>query len=168
MKLYIANVTKQEHVFVYNMGEDYEKGKRIELAIPAGHQIFLDDEQVMLEKIVKRYRRYGMIEVKEFDRGQKFSGLMFQWEKEINLDKLKAAVERRHEVEDSRANDMRMVGILGDQSAADRIARQTGLQGIKVTSEIEERTSKENNSRGVRPIRQKLTVDTEGGDRRRA
>jgi hypothetical protein len=171
MELYIANVTKLDQIFSHYVddkpgGADGKGGKLIETHIAAGHQILLEGEKSVLEGIIKRYRRYGIIEVKEAVRTRNFSGLMFQWEKEINMDLLNEAVERRHEVEDERSQQIRMIGILGDQQNADRIAKRVGIQDISVTAEIEEKPTAESRARGIKPMRQKLSVDEVNGQRR--
>lgn len=167
MKMYLANVTKQRHVFCYRMDHsEPEKRKLIELVIEPGHQIMIDEPQAKIESIISHYRNYGLIEVKEATRAQRFSGLMFQFT-EINLDRLNEAVERRKDHEDERSNELRKVGILGDQQAADQIARKVGIPEVRVTSEIEEKQTQADQARGSRLVRQKLTV-AEDGERRRA
>jgi hypothetical protein len=164
--VYIANVSKFTHLFCYR-ANNQKDGKLIELTIERGTQIKLEEEQPVLDAIITRYQRFGMIDVKEVGRVKKFSGLMFQYEKQIDIDKLKEAVERKHDQEDERANEQRMIGVLGDQERAKLVAREVGLPEIKVTSEIEERQSTEGPSQRARQLKQKLSVD-ETGTRRRA
>jgi hypothetical protein len=165
--IFVANVSKQRHIFCYHAKGDHEKGKLLEFTIERGHQIKIEDTQAVLDKVIERYRRYGLIEVREVGTVKRFSGLIFQAEKPIDIDKLKEAVERQHNAEDERANEMRVVGVLGDQERAKQVAKEVGLPEIKVTSEVEERQSNDGANQTARPIRQKLSV-AEDGIRRRA
>lgn len=166
--VYIANVSKPNHLFCYHARADHAHGKLIELMINSGTQIKLVEPPEVMEKIINRYQRFGMVEARTVGRVQRFSGLVFQYDHEMNIDQLKEALERKRDIEDEQANDIRQLAVAGDHQRAQEVASEVGLPDIKVTSEVEERKPDNGASQSIRPLKQKLTVDIEGGVRRRA
>lgn len=166
--VYIANVSKPNHLFCYHARADHAHGKLIELMINSGTQIKLMEPADVLEKVITRYQRFGMVEACNVGRVPRFSGLVFQYDREMNINQLKEAVELKKDLEDELSNDIRQLAVAGDHQRAQEVASEVGLPDIKVTSEVEERKPDNGASQSVRPLKQKLIVDSEGGVRRRA
>lgn len=109
MQLHIANATKQDHDFLYRI-----KGtqKTNLLPIKKGGQVSISGDREELEDIVAQHRVYGIVDVKDFSKALKFSGMIYSFSGPINVDRIYEALERHDDVIDETAQLVR------EQSAA--------------------------------------------------
>jgi hypothetical protein len=87
MRLFIGNVTPQNHVLMYRMPES---DKIVQRPIQAGTQIEIGGElgPEVVDSIVAQHAPYGMIPVSEMTRVKRFHGLCYSIDKPIPRDKL--------------------------------------------------------------------------------
>lgn len=155
MKLYIANVTKQTHIFAY-----WRKGvtKIQEPEIKGGTQIVIEGESEQLEGIVRAHRKYGLVEAGDILKDKNFSGIAFHFDSPMNITAMMEAVEKRGTVEDERSQASREVTTASIGNQINAAAREVGLPEVSTVIDIEERQSQESESRGP-ALRQKLKFD---------
>lgn len=159
MKLFIANCTKQNTMFLYRLPEEQTIRRQ---DIPAGGQIqVLGDTltQTACDFIIEHHRRYGLVALKELDRIKNaFVGLCFSIEKPVPVEKIMHAAEHNDVVLDAASIETRKVAAA---SLSELLHGQdnpnVALDGITIET-IEEERKGENKS----TIKEKITVAKEG------
>lgn len=155
--LFVANVTRQLHIFAYRHPK-IGAGKLQEDEIRGGTQIRIEHADLdVLESIVDCYRKHGLREAGEASRVPDFSGLCFQFEKPISEKWLRDALKRRELTEDQRSQRMREVSAVAIDDAMQDAARQVGLPAPAVEMKTEEQPEK-NAERSNDPVA--VTVKT--------
>jgi hypothetical protein len=153
MRLYVANVTKQTHIFNHwRMGIP----KLQEPSIKPGTQICIEGERPELEHIVGQHRRYGIAEASQIE-GQ-FSGIAYQFDKPVNVDALQRAVVARAAIEDDRSQQAREAMAASVDQQMQQAAHEVGLGEVKTVIEIQEKQTPE--GAALAPAaKQTITVD---------
>lgn len=81
MKLYIANCSRQPHLFNYKLPE---RTQPFSQRIPAGQQVCLDLSKDEVSHIISQHQPYGFAQVNKLPRS--FAGLCYSVDKQIDLD----------------------------------------------------------------------------------
>ena len=135
-KLYLANTTKQHREFQYRIPGQQQLFR---VSIPAGSQTTLPHQNLTeyeLRAIIDSQARYGLIDQKNIPNMRAYTGLCYSIEKEIDMRRVVAAIEKNDEflrqtVEASHADNL---------AAADHVLKsQTGGHGSMATLEFEEK-----------------------------
>jgi hypothetical protein len=96
-KLYVANTSRQNHVYMYRMPESRHLRQR---DIPAGCQVsFVEDfSPEELDYVVMQGSTYGMKRHDEVDRAREHIGLIYNVGKPVPLTPMRAAMDENLEV----------------------------------------------------------------------
>lgn len=156
MKLYIANCSKQEHLFTYMLPEN---PRPFSHSIRAGGQIEIPGQQDQLMSIIGQHQVYGMMEVNKVGKG--FGGLCYRLEKPISVEAIQAGFSQSDQEMIDRAQEARTV----TAAAADQIIAQKAQEmGLKQKSglEVEIIEEKKNAADNSPKFEQTLEVVREG------
>lgn len=160
--LYIANCTKQDHDFVFQLPEAKSHHKRL---IPAGGQIRLKDiEPTTAESIIEHHAIYGMRDLAKIKHEKGFVGLCYS-DREIKLSGIAAAVEHNDEALQQEGLALRKQASV----AADQAVLSSGIEGEELKSttvdmrEIEDREGQ----RPMTAINEQFTVKPDPGQQDR-
>ena len=159
MQLNIGNSTKQDHDFTYRLPNN--PSKIVVMPIPKGSQIDIKGEREELESILDQHRQYGLIDVKEFDKDKKFSGLVFSFNGKIDMDKLAHAREHHNEVIDENANNIRKATTAASAASIEGEASAVDASVKGVIFELEELPNDRADTK--RLVKQKMTVEARTG-----
>ena len=159
MKLHIANVTKQDRIFVYSSKNTNTRRPEFAPTIQPGKQIIIEDEKPALESIVKQHRVFGLVEFDVAARTPQFAGLCYRFDAVIPSQAMLDSLEKRRAFEDERAQAVRESAAAAMAHGMEMNLRQEGIP-LKVEAEVtlEEKRSDENEG-GKKPIVQKITTD---------
>lgn len=132
MQLFVANLTKQDHDFVYRTKSDKNRTK-VQL-IPTGQQrqIFTNAEHEDLDHIVKQHSPYGMLPEKEVLPGRTFVGLCYSFDKPVNLERFMVAEERNSSALVQLGVDVRSLQAAAIDSAIDDNAGSATVNRLEV------------------------------------
>lgn len=90
MKLYIANTTKQRHVFTYRV---LETGRLRQIPIEHGSQmIVLDGSSDEIDAVVQHHAVYGLINSSNIDQSKTFVGLCYSIDKPVAASVIEKAI----------------------------------------------------------------------------
>ncbi len=94
MKLYVANCTKQTHMFIYRLPESKQMAAPIKLG--PGEQKLIGADKLSdsdINAIISHHRQYGMITEKEVKATPHYVGLCYSVGDPVSLDGIKMAFE---------------------------------------------------------------------------
>lgn len=91
-KLYIANLTKQRHDFIYRVPNDPRLHQQ-DIPLGGQRQIWSEAPVSTLRYIVEQHERYGLIPVTEVTRKRDFAGLCYSFDKPIDVEKMLFALD---------------------------------------------------------------------------
>lgn len=81
MKLFIANTTKQRHIFTFRV---LESGRLRQIPIDHGTQMsVLDGSTEEIEAIIQHHQVYGLIDASKIDQSKQFVGLCYSIDKPV-------------------------------------------------------------------------------------
>jgi hypothetical protein len=95
-KLYVANLTSQEHNFHYRMPaeEGWSRRVQVQTIAPGGQQqIHAEAPIQVIEAIIDQHRQYGLIEASEVHKYKGFVGICFSIDKPMDMDLLHLGVD---------------------------------------------------------------------------
>lgn len=143
MKLYIANATKQDHDFLYRMGFDPQADRqgapRVRLLpIKKGSQVAIEGNKEELEAVIGQHRIYGIVDVKEFEKMPKFSGLVYSVGSPINVDRIYHALDHHDEVIDENAQEARENSTAATNAMIEDHARNANASVTETSFELKE------------------------------
>jgi hypothetical protein len=156
MKLYVANCSKQEHLFTYMIPEN---PRPFSHAIRAGSQIEIPGNQDAIMAVIGQHQVYGMMEVNKVKKG--FGGLCYRLEKPISIEAIQAGFSQSDQEMIDRAQNARNA----TAAAADQIlANKAQEMGLKQKSglEIEVIEEKKNAADNEPKFNQTIEVVREG------
>ena len=82
MKLYIANTTKQRHIFTFRQ---LETGRLRQIPIEHGSQMMvLDGSTEEVEAVIQHHQVYGLVDSTKIDQSQAFVGLCYSINKPVS------------------------------------------------------------------------------------
>ena len=163
MRMYIANCTKQNHVFTYRVPDSEETLSRPRaLEIKAGSQIRLPDDlnQSQIDAIVEQYARYGMVELKEIDRKKDFAGLCYNIDCSVNIDTIRVGLSHNDQVLRELGAKMRQEAGVAAFQKAEQIADEAGigLNSVEL-SVVEDNPDKNDSTREGDPVAEGVRVN---------
>lgn len=134
--LYLANTTKQHHLFNYRLPEN---SQLFQVTIPAGGQVKLPHEDLSIDQlgyVIKQHEQYGLIDQKNIISMRAYTGLCYSIGKEIDMRRVRHAIEKNDEYLNEGASKM-----IGENlAAADKVvADATGGHAGVASLEIEEK-----------------------------
>lgn len=141
--LYIANLTKQPHVFQARFGPKGQK-KLIVRDIPVGQQIVLQGlSPEQKTEIIDQHAKYGMRKAPEVARIKKGAtiGMCYHEEHPIKIDVIEEGVENNGVAKNEAAADRRQV--VADAIAEEhaRIGQEAGIVHQRTEIEVVEQTT---------------------------
>jgi hypothetical protein len=143
MKLYVANCSKQEHLFTYMIPEN---PRPFSHSIRAGAQIEIPGNQDALMAIIGQHQIYGMMEVNKVTKG--FGGLCYRLEKPISVEAIENGFTQSDQEMINKAQESRNItAAASDQMIANK-AQEMGLKqrsGLEIEV-IEEKKNAADNS----------------------
>ena len=95
-RLYIANLSRQDHEFQYRIPADEgfaRQAKIVRINKGTQQQIHGEVPLPVIEAIIEQHRQYGLIEASEVVRTKDFVGLCFSIDKPVNLDQMNYGVD---------------------------------------------------------------------------
>lgn len=105
--LYIANTSKQKHLFIYRRAEATSTTPPIE--IPPGTQVMigknLSPEEV--DSIIEHHGHYGMVNARDAARADNFVGLCYSIDKPISEENMELTYDHNDEILDAIAESNR-------------------------------------------------------------
>ena len=116
--LYIANCSKQDHIFHYHLPGNMQPFAQ---RIRAGAQIKIDCREGETDAIINQHSRYGMQPVDKITKG--FSGICYRIDRQISVERIESGFEQTEAEMTARALETRKVGaaatdkLIGDKAA---------------------------------------------------
>jgi len=96
-RLYIANLTRQDHEFQYRVpaeeGFSRDQPKIRMIGKGTQQQVHIEAPRTVLEAIVGQHRQYGLVEASEVVKTKDFIGLCFSFDQPVNLDQMHYGVD---------------------------------------------------------------------------
>lgn len=142
-KLYVANTTKQNHLFAYR---DPKTNGIVTQPIPIGQQILVGNKEWKPEeaaKIIDHHSRYGMIEATLISRKRGFVGMCYRLDKAVDLSQFEAMLDGNDAALNQRASDRReevaemikhnMDQVLSEAGATDNPIQRVEIETIEDT-----------------------------------
>ena len=123
MKLYVANCSKQEFHFTYALPE---KVRPFMHNIRAGGQVEIYCEtSADAQIIVDQHGPYGMKSIKDIKKG--FGGLVYQFDKPINVQAIEQGIEQKDQEMIERALEAQKVTAVASDDILARKAQEFGV-----------------------------------------
>ena len=156
MKLYVANCSKQEHLFTYMIPEN---PRPFSHSIRAGAQIEIPGNQDAIMAIIGQHQIYGMMEINKVGKG--FGGLCYRLEKPISVEAIENGFTQSDQEMINKAQESRNItAAASDQMIANK-AQEMGLKQ-KSGLEIEVIEEKKNAADNSPKFEQTIEVVREG------
>ena len=169
MKLYIANCSKQEHLFTYMLPEN---PRPFSHSIRAGGQIEIPGEQEHLMSIIGQHQVYGMMEVNKVGKG--FGGLCYRLEKPISIEAIQAGFTQSDQEMIDKAQEARSItAAASDQIIANK-AQEMGLKqksGLEIEVVEEKKNAADNSPKfeqTIEVVREGISQDSKRGRRKKS
>ena len=115
MKLYIANTTKQRHIFAYRT---LETGRLIQIPIAHGAQMMvLDGSPEEVDAVIQHHQTYGLVDSTKIDQSQEFIGICYSINKPVSAAVIEKTI-RDNDIHLTRnAHNLRQASIMALDSA---------------------------------------------------
>lgn len=133
-KMYVANCTQQNQVFIYRLPEsqrpftiDIPIGGQVMLAGIGGRELSTKD----VDAVVAQHAIYGMVNVDELDRTKPFVGVCYSIDKPISADKIRRGVDHNRGVLIERGQEIQEHAAVGIRNRID--AEMPGIKGLEAT-----------------------------------
>jgi hypothetical protein len=156
MKLYIANCSKNEHLFTYMLPE---VPRPFSHSIRAGGQIEIPGGQDAIDAIIKQHEIYGMQPVDKVGKG--FGGLCYRLDKPISVEAIKSGFTQTEQEMVERSLEARKITAAAQDQIFSRTAQETGMQ-VKSGIEFEVVEEKKNQADNEPKFQQTIEVVHEG------
>lgn len=129
MDLYIANTSKQRHVFTYRA---LETGKERQYPIDPGAQrvVVKNGSSEQVDAVIQRYEPYGLVDATTLDQTPHFVGLVYSVDKPITARNIEKGLRDNDDVLTRESHERRQV-------SAAALDQQLHEQGIGYAGNIE-------------------------------
>jgi hypothetical protein len=130
--LYIANTSKQNHLFCYRLPENPSFRTQ---EIPPGGQVRLpgDLSTDEVRRIIDHHKQYGLVDSRELSRADGFVGICYSLGAPVNIDAILGTFERNDGELNDRAQERR------DETAAAIASSMSERLGVRVArAEVEQ------------------------------
>lgn len=159
-ELFIANATRQFLDFTYRLPES--SGPRVQRIRPGGQiRISGDLSQKGVDAVVDQHRKYGLVRVSEIDRTKDFSGICYDVDRPVQVEKLRRAMAKKTEVLVERGREIRKMAAIANNNALEASLEESGRpEGLRELSmEIVEENPTEASEN---PINEGIAVVADG------
>lgn len=120
MKLYIANTTKQRHIFTFRT---LETGRLRQIPIDHGSQmVVLDGSTDEVEAVIQHHQIYGLVDSTKIDQSQSFVGLCYSINKPVPATVIEKTIRDNDGHLTRGAHNLRQASIM----ALDNSLRESG------------------------------------------
>lgn len=121
MKLFIANTTKQRHVFTFRV---LETGRLRQIPIEHGSQMaVLDGSTDEIEAVIKHHQVYGLIDASKIDQSRQFVGLCYSIDKPVSANIIEKTIRDNDDHLTRNAHNRRQASV----AALDTSLRESGI-----------------------------------------
>ena len=121
MKLFIANTTKQRHIFTFRV---LETGRLRQIPIEHGSQMaVLDGSTDEIEAVIKHYQVYGLIDASKIDQSRQFVGLCYSIDKPVSANIIEKTIRDNDDHLTRNAHNRRQASV----AALDTSLRESGI-----------------------------------------
>ena len=121
MKLFIANTTKQRHIFTFRV---LETGRLRQIPIEHGSQMaVLDGSTDEIEAVIKHHQVYGLIDASKIDQSRQFVGLCYSIDKPVSANIIEKTIRDNDDHLTRNAHNRRQASI----AALDTSLRESGI-----------------------------------------
>jgi len=121
MKLFIANTTKQRHIFTFRV---LETGRLRQIPIEHGSQMaVLDGSTDEIEAVIKHHQVYGLIDASKIDQSRQFVGLCYSIDKPVSANIIEKTIRDNDDHLTSNAHNRRQASV----AALDTSLRESGI-----------------------------------------
>lgn len=124
MKLFVGNVTAQNHEFMYRLIAGAQKIHR--QMIMAGRQIQVagDLQPEEVNSIVDQHAKYGMLQASEIPRAKRFHGLCYSIDKPISSELLNYLRDHNHGEKDEEGRELRKLAAITSNDILETTLRE--------------------------------------------
>ena len=123
MKLYVANCSKQEHLFTYMLPEN---PRPFSHSIRAGSQIEITGNQPEIDSVVSQHSIYGLMEAKKVKKG--FGALCYAIDKPISIEAIQNGFTQSEQEMVDRAQQARNATAAAADQILQNKAQEMGLK----------------------------------------
>lgn len=121
MKLFIANTTKQRHIFTFRV---LETGRLRQIPIEHGSQMaVLDGSTDEIEAVIKHHQVYGLIDASKIDQSRHFVGLCYSIDKPVSANIIEKTIRDNDDHLTRNAHNRRQASV----AALDTSLRESGI-----------------------------------------
>ncbi|QLU14942.1 hypothetical protein [Citrobacter freundii] len=121
MKLFIANTTKQRHIFTFRV---LETGRLRQIPIDHGSQTaVLDGSTDEIETVIKHHQVYGLIDASKIDQSRQFVGLCYSIDKPVSANIIEKTIRDNDDHLTRNAHNRRQASV----AALDNSLRESGI-----------------------------------------
>lgn len=121
MKLFIANCSRQAHMFNYKLPE---KSQSFGVAIPAGRQHMIDQSEDVIRHIISQHEPYGFQHRNKVDKN--FSGICYELEKPLSSSQIIDNADQKKENLDEMSQKILEVSAVALNNAVETAVIQSG------------------------------------------
>lgn len=120
MKLYIANTTKQRHIFTFRV---LESGRLRQIPITHGSQMMVHEGSTEeLDAIISHHAIYGLVDASKIDQNKDFIGLCYSIDKPVPAKLIEKALRDNDNFLTRNAHNRRQASV----AALDNSLRESG------------------------------------------
>ena len=120
MKLYIANTTKQRHIFTFRT---LENGRLRQIPINHGSQtVVLDGTSDDVNAVIEHHQIYGLVDASKIDQSQQFVGICYSIDKPVPAGVIEKTIRDNDEHLTRNAHERRKASL----AAHDNKLRESG------------------------------------------
>lgn len=121
MKLFIANTTKQRHIFTFRV---LETGRLRQIPIDHGSQSkVLEGSTEEIEAVIKHHQVYGLVDATKIDQSRQFVGLCYSIDKPVSANIIEKTIRDNDDHLTRNAHDRRQASV----AALDTSLRESGI-----------------------------------------
>ncbi|HBY8505948.1 hypothetical protein ACKLLD_04215 [Klebsiella pneumoniae] len=121
MKLFIANTTKQRHIFTFRQ---LETGRLRQIPIEHGSQMqVLDGSAEEVEAVIQHHQVYGLVDSTKIDQSQAFVGLCYSINKPVSASVIEKTIRDNDGHLTRGAHNRRQASV----AALDNTLRESGI-----------------------------------------
>ncbi|ELY4543943.1 hypothetical protein SMZ81_002153 [Cronobacter sakazakii] len=152
MKLFIANCSRQSHVFNYKLPE---KTQSFGVTIPSGQQHMIENQPEIIDHIIRQHEPYGFQPCGKVDKD--FSGICYSIDKPVSVGRIEEGAEQKIENLKGMSEEILAASAVSLNNAVDQAVIQSGEKPQPGGVEIEI-TGEAVNTEQQDPPRTKKTV----------
>jgi hypothetical protein len=137
--LYIANTSKQNHIFIYR---EFESQQLRERPIPIGSQICLVDDAPIseIEYIVKQHAHFGLTKASELIGRRGFVGMCYSIDAPVNVDRMFERLETNDSALNDRSEEQRNNTVAAIANGLQERMQEHGVKVPRTEVEVVEET----------------------------